>query len=104
MEMAKVQQMPLSSMGMGNVYGGSSSKVNEPIPKDFPMGLRVLVVDDDTTCLKVLERMLLECRYSGELVSVLLFLWESSVPCCLFVVFGLVCSEFGAIFLLSKST
>ncbi|XP_029119216.1 two-component response regulator ORR21 isoform X2 [Elaeis guineensis] len=62
--MATVQQMPLSSMDMGSVYGGSSSKVNKPMPKDFPMGLRVLVVDDDTTCLKVLERMLLECHYN----------------------------------------
>ncbi|KAG1334871.1 hypothetical protein COCNU_03G009900 [Cocos nucifera] len=100
--MATVQQMPLSSMGMGSVYGGSSSKVNEPMPKDFPMGLRVLVVDDDTTCLKVLERMLLECHYNGELVSVLFFfLWESSVPCCLLV--DLVCCESGVYVLFSNS-
>jgi len=29
---------------------------------DFPVGLKVLVVDDDPTCLVVLKRMLLECR------------------------------------------
>ncbi|XP_038984889.1 two-component response regulator ORR21 isoform X2 [Phoenix dactylifera] len=63
--MAKVQQMPLSSMSMGNLYGRSSSEVKEPMPKDFPMGMRVIVVDDDTTCLKVLERMLLECGYNA---------------------------------------
>ncbi|XP_038986086.1 two-component response regulator ORR21-like isoform X2 [Phoenix dactylifera] len=62
--MAKVQQMPPSSMGTGSFYDGSSSKVREPIPKDFPVGMRVLVVDDDTICLRILERMLLECRYN----------------------------------------
>ncbi|KAL6649519.1 hypothetical protein ACP70R_013743 [Stipagrostis hirtigluma subsp. patula] len=30
---------------------------------DFPVGMKVLVVDDDPTCLAVLKRMLLECRY-----------------------------------------
>jgi len=34
---------------------------------DFPVGMKVLVVDDDPTCLVVLKRMLLECRYDGEL-------------------------------------
>jgi hypothetical protein len=33
---------------------------------DFPVGMKVLVVDDDPTCLVVLKRMLLECRYDGE--------------------------------------
>lgn len=32
----------------------------------FPAGLRVLVVDDDVTCLRVLKAMLLKCRYEGE--------------------------------------
>ncbi|KAJ3672882.1 hypothetical protein LUZ60_006256 [Juncus effusus] len=31
--------------------------------EQFPAGLRVLVVDDDVTCLTVLKRMLLKCRY-----------------------------------------
>ena len=34
--------------------------------KAFPMGLRVLVVDDDPLCLMILERMLRRCSYSGE--------------------------------------
>ncbi|PIA45733.1 hypothetical protein AQUCO_01600168v1 [Aquilegia coerulea] len=29
----------------------------------FPAGMRVLAVDDDSTCLKVLERLLLTCKY-----------------------------------------
>lgn len=33
---------------------------------EFPVGMKVLVVDDDPTCLLVLKRMLLDCRYDGE--------------------------------------
>ena len=32
----------------------------------FPAGLRVLVVDDDPLCLKVVEHMLKRCKYAGE--------------------------------------
>ncbi|KAF8047303.1 hypothetical protein N665_3102s0001 [Sinapis alba] len=39
------------------VAGGSSN--SDP----FPVGLRVLVVDDDPTCLMILERMLRTCLY-----------------------------------------
>jgi len=31
----------------------------------FPAGLRVLVVDDDPTWLKILEKMLKKCSYQG---------------------------------------
>lgn len=31
----------------------------------FPVGMRVLAVDDDPTCLKVLESLLLRCQYHG---------------------------------------
>ena len=31
----------------------------------FPAGLRVLVVDDDALCLKVVEHMLRRCNYTG---------------------------------------
>ena len=34
--------------------------------KTFPAGLRVLVVDDDLLCLKVVEKMLKTCKYKGE--------------------------------------
>lgn len=43
------------------VAGGSSN--SDP----FPAGLRVLVVDDDPTCLMILERMLRTCLYRGSL-------------------------------------
>ncbi|KAI3985966.1 hypothetical protein MKX01_039048 [Papaver californicum] len=46
--------------GVGSTTEGSSS--NRGVAK-FPAGLRVLVVDDDLTCLKVLERMLQMCLY-----------------------------------------
>ncbi|EYU30138.1 hypothetical protein ABFS82_05G047400 [Erythranthe guttata] len=33
------------------------------VPEQFPVGLRVLVVDDDVICLRVLEQMLRKCMY-----------------------------------------
>lgn len=39
----------------------SSSVVSD----QFPAGLRVLVVDDDPTCLMILEKMLRTCLYEG---------------------------------------
>ncbi|KAL8216810.1 hypothetical protein R6Q57_023647 [Mikania cordata] len=33
------------------------------VPDKFPAGLRLLVVDDDPTCLLILERMLKKCNY-----------------------------------------
>ncbi|KAD3337699.1 hypothetical protein E3N88_33219 [Mikania micrantha] len=33
------------------------------VPDQFPAGLRVLVVDDDPTCLMILEKMLRHCNY-----------------------------------------
>jgi two-component response regulator (ARR-B family) len=38
---------------------------NNLISDQFPAGLRVLVVDDDPTCLMILERMLRFCLYEG---------------------------------------
>ena len=40
----------------------------------FPAGLRVLVVDDDPTCLRILEKMLQNCCYAG-LLSIPHFLF-----------------------------
>ncbi|XP_073287729.1 two-component response regulator ORR21-like [Primulina huaijiensis] len=34
------------------------------VPEQFPAGLRVLVVDDDLVCLRVLEQMLRKCVYN----------------------------------------
>jgi two-component response regulator ARR-B family len=31
----------------------------------FPVGMRVLAVDDNPTCLKVLAKLLSECKYHG---------------------------------------
>ncbi|KAK4770452.1 hypothetical protein SAY87_030984 [Trapa incisa] len=41
----------------------SSRKSNEVVLDQFPAGLRVLVVDDDPTCLKIVEKMLRTCHY-----------------------------------------
>lgn len=41
----------------------------------FPVGMRVLAVDDDPTCLKVLENLLRSCQYQGEIsLSISVFL------------------------------
>nr|VDD48304.1 unnamed protein product [Brassica oleracea] len=39
----------------------------------FPVGMRVLAVDDDHTCLRILETLLHRCQYHGSLLSLLLF-------------------------------
>ena len=50
----------------------------------FPVGMRVLAVDDDPTCLKVLENLLLRCQYHGMPYScLLLLLCFSLFPVCL---------------------
>ena len=35
------------------------------VSDQFPAGLRVFVVDDDITCLRILEQMLRRCMYRG---------------------------------------
>lgn len=42
-------------------------KASDVFHDHFPTGLRVLVVDDDTTCLMILEKMLSKCLYEGTL-------------------------------------
>lgn len=32
---------------------------------NFPVGMRVLAVDDDPTCLKLLDILLRKCQYQG---------------------------------------
>ncbi|KAF9604301.1 hypothetical protein IFM89_005627 [Coptis chinensis] len=52
---------------VGGVMCGSNSsvsmKTSDGVSDQFPAGLRVLVVDDDPTCLKILEKMLRNCLY-----------------------------------------
>ncbi|XVF02920.1 hypothetical protein REPUB_Repub04eG0216300 [Reevesia pubescens] len=54
-----------TSAAATNSYGGSSSckGVEVAISDQFPVGLRVLVVDDDIICLRILEQMLRRCLY-----------------------------------------
>ncbi|XP_007035713.2 PREDICTED: two-component response regulator ARR2 [Theobroma cacao] len=55
-----------SSSGKGSMSAASSSaawKAGDVVPDQFPAGLRVLVVDDDPTCLMILEKMLRTCLY-----------------------------------------
>ncbi|KAG5555199.1 hypothetical protein RHGRI_012668 [Rhododendron griersonianum] len=42
---------------------GAKSMAGDGVSDHFPVGLRVLVVDDDPTCLMILEKMLQNCLY-----------------------------------------
>lgn len=68
----------IRGMNLGGGAGGQSAKSNmvapssaaswksgDAVPDQFPAGLRVLVVDDDPTCLRILEKMLINCLYEG---------------------------------------
>ncbi|XP_031122410.1 two-component response regulator ORR21 isoform X2 [Ipomoea triloba] len=39
------------------------------VPEQFPVGLRVLVVDDDLLCLRIIEQMLRKCKYNVTICS-----------------------------------
>ncbi|GMY18205.1 two-component response regulator ORR21-like [Fagus crenata] len=62
-----VTQSSVSTSGGATSYssskGGAASGVEVVVSDQFPVGLRVLVVDDDVTCLRILEQMLRRCRY-----------------------------------------
>lgn len=53
----------ISNMSTPTSASTSASKSGDPVADQFPAGLRVLVVDDDPTCLMILERMLRACLY-----------------------------------------
>ena len=38
---------------------------------NFPIGMRVLAVDDDPICLKLLDGLLRKCQYHGMILSFL---------------------------------
>ncbi|CAL0334446.1 unnamed protein product [Lupinus luteus] len=48
---------------MSTPTSASSFKSSDAVSDKFPAGLRVLVVDDDPTCLMILDRMLRACLY-----------------------------------------
>ncbi|PWA93500.1 response regulator 2 [Artemisia annua] len=59
------QSMMASSSGASwkSGGGGGGGDGGGGVPDQFPAGLRVLVVDDDPTCLMILEKMLRNCNY-----------------------------------------
>ncbi|XP_059655326.1 two-component response regulator ORR21 isoform X2 [Cornus florida] len=62
--MAALQKLQQSSItATASSYGSSSCKADVVVSEHFPAGLRVLVVDDDITCLRILEQMLRKCLY-----------------------------------------
>lgn len=63
--------------GFGERGVASISSSTNGVSGQFPAGLRVLVVDDDITCLKVLERMLHVCLYEGIILNLCFnFVWS----------------------------
>ncbi|CAN4095988.1 unnamed protein product [Withania somnifera] len=58
MNLGVVKNMPGASSSV-SWKSSSSDRVSD----QFPAGLRVLVVDDDPTCLRILEKMLRNCHY-----------------------------------------
>ncbi|KAH6785929.1 hypothetical protein C2S51_038384 [Perilla frutescens var. frutescens] len=48
---------------MSLTTSSASWKSGDAVSDQFPAGLRVLVVDDDPTCLRILEKMLGNCHY-----------------------------------------
>ncbi|GMN38424.1 hypothetical protein TIFTF001_007655 [Ficus carica] len=51
---------------LGSSAAVSNALCGEQVVSDqFPVGLKVLVVDDDTTCLRIVEQMLRRCLYHG---------------------------------------
>ena len=48
----------------------------------FPVGMRVLAVDDDPVCLKVLEVLLRRCQYHGQCLLALHYKKLHSVVTC----------------------
>ncbi|RWW88358.1 hypothetical protein BHE74_00002770, partial [Ensete ventricosum] len=45
----------------------------------FPVGMRVLAVDDDPICLKLLEALLVRCQYNGLCQNLDFFLLDSTI-------------------------
>lgn len=58
--------MNLGMKPMSFACSNASWKSTDGVPDQFPAGLRVLVVDDDPTCLRILEKMLRVCLYEGK--------------------------------------
>lgn len=50
---------------MSTASSSAAWRAGDVVPDQFPAGLRVLVVDDDPTCLMILEKMLRTCLYEG---------------------------------------
>jgi two-component response regulator (ARR-B family) len=64
--MAALQRVASSLSTSASSYGSCKGAGADLMFSDqFPAGLRVLVVDDDITCLRLLEKMLCRCLYNG---------------------------------------
>lgn len=60
--------MNLGANSMSLTTSNASWKSGDGVSDQFPAGMRVLVVDDDPTCLRILEKMLRNCHYEGKYI------------------------------------
>ena len=50
-----------------NLHSETENVHVAPNLDQFPAGLRILVVDDDVTTLKIIEQLSIQCQYHGYL-------------------------------------
>ncbi|XP_024986154.1 two-component response regulator ARR2-like isoform X2 [Cynara cardunculus var. scolymus] len=62
-----IQRLMMPGSSSASWKSAAASAVG--VPDQFPAGLRVLVVDDDPTCLMILEKMLKNCNYEATICN-----------------------------------
>lgn len=55
----------------GNMSGGERGNNYD----NFPIGMRVLAVDDDPICLKLLDGLLRKCQYQGKCLMLWIYMF-----------------------------
>ena len=84
MALSRLPAVSASSVKSSNVVASSVSMAAHPADSQtgmgggapsFPSGLRLLVVDDDPTCLMIVAGMLRKCNYEGARQTPCLALW-----------------------------
>jgi hypothetical protein len=70
---------------MAAMGGDKRQMIEDAVEDKFPEGLRVLAVDDDCVCLKVLEVLLGRCKYQRESLDLSTSPWSIRIGAFLFL-------------------